>query len=66
MKIGVFGAGAIGELLGARLAASGADVTFIARGLHLAAMQANGVRLISGGETITVHPRCLADAAQAG
>lgn len=66
MRIGVFGAGAIGGLLGAKLAAAGADVTFIARGPHLAAMQANGVRLITGGETITVHPRCLADAGEAG
>ena len=66
MRIAVFGAGAIGGLLGARLAASGADVTFIARGPHLAAMQANGVRLRSGGETITAHPRCLEDAAEAG
>ncbi|MBV8578791.1 MAG: 2-dehydropantoate 2-reductase [Acetobacteraceae bacterium] len=66
MRIAVFGAGAIGGLLGARLAASGADVTFIARGPHLTAMQANGVRLRSGSETITVHPRCLADAAEAG
>ena len=66
MKIAIFGAGAIGGFLGAKLAAAGADVTFIARGPHLAAMQSNGVRLISGGETITVHPRCVADAAQAG
>ncbi len=66
MKIGVFGAGAIGGFLGAKLAAAGLDVTFIARGPHLAAMQANGVRLISGGETVTVRPRCLADPAEAG
>ena len=66
MKVGIFGAGAIGGFLGAKLAAAGADVTFIARGPHLAAMQADGVRLISGGETITVHPRCLANAAEAG
>ncbi|MEO8715515.1 MAG: 2-dehydropantoate 2-reductase, partial [Acetobacteraceae bacterium] len=66
MKIGVFGAGAIGGFLGARLAAAGADVTFVARGPHLAAMQVNGLRLISGGETVTVHPRCVADAAEAG
>ncbi|MBV8455546.1 MAG: 2-dehydropantoate 2-reductase [Acetobacteraceae bacterium] len=66
MKVGIFGAGAIGGFLGARLAAAGADVTFIARGPHLAAMQTNGVRLISGGESITVRPRCLADAAEAG
>ncbi|MEO9191976.1 MAG: 2-dehydropantoate 2-reductase [Acetobacteraceae bacterium] len=66
MKIGIFGAGAIGGFLGAKLAAARADVTFIARGPHLAAMRANGVRLISGGETLTVRPRCLADAAEAG
>ncbi len=67
MKVAIFGAGAIGGFLGAKLAAAGtAEVTFIARGPHLAAMQANGVRLISGDETITVHPRCVADATEAG
>ncbi|HST76333.1 MAG TPA: 2-dehydropantoate 2-reductase [Acetobacteraceae bacterium] len=66
MRIGVFGAGAIGGLLGVKLAQAGADVTFIARGPHLAAMQANGVTLVSGGERITVRPRCLADAGEAG
>ena len=64
MKIAIFGAGAIGGFLGVKLPPAGADVTFIARGPHLAAMQANGVTLISGGETITVHPRCVADAAR--
>ena len=49
-----------------KLAAAGADVTFIARGPHLAAMQANGVTLKSGEETIVVRPRCIADAAEAG
>ncbi len=62
----MFGAGAIGGLLGVRLAQAGADVTFIARGPHLAAMQADGVTLLSGGERVTVRPRCLADAAGAG
>ena len=66
MRIGVFGAGAIGGFLGAKLAVAGAEVTFIARGPHLAAMQANGVRLLSGGETVTVRPRCLADPGEAG
>ena len=66
MKVAVFGAGAIGGFLGVKLAAAGADVTFVARGPHLAAMQANGVRLVSGGETLTVHPRCVADAGEAG
>jgi 2-dehydropantoate 2-reductase len=66
MKVAIFGAGAIGGMLGVKLAAAGVDVTFIARGPHLAAMQANGVTMRSGGETITVRPRCLGDAATAG
>ena len=66
MRIGVFGAGAIGGLLAARLAQSGAEVTVVARGPHLAAMQADGLRLISGGATIVTRPRCVADAAEAG
>ncbi len=66
MRIGVFGAGAIGGLLGARLAAAGEDVTFVARGPHLTAMQTNGVTLLSGGERLVVRPRCVADAAEAG
>ena len=39
MKICIFGAGAIGGLMGARLARAGADVSLIARGPHLAAMR---------------------------
>ena len=67
MKLCVYGAGAIGGLLGARLAQKGeVDVTFIARGPHLAAMQADGVTLISGGEKIVVRPRCVATAEEAG
>ncbi len=66
MRVAIFGAGAIGGLLGVRLAQGGADVTFVARGPHLAAMQAHGVTLHSGGETVTVRPRCVADAGEAG
>ena len=66
MRVGIFGAGAIGGLLGARLALAGNDVTFIARGPHLAAMRADGVTLISGGQTLVARPRCLADARDAG
>lgn len=66
MRIGIFGAGAIGGLLGVRLAAAGAEVTFVARGPHLAAMRANGVTLLSGGERTVVRARCVADAAEAG
>jgi 2-dehydropantoate 2-reductase len=42
----VVGAGAIGGLLGVRLAEAGEQVTLIARGPHLAAIRANGLRLV--------------------
>jgi 2-dehydropantoate 2-reductase len=50
MRICIYGAGAIGGYLGAGLALAGADVTLIARGPHLAAMQANGLKLRIDGE----------------
>ena len=46
MKIAVAGAGSIGGSLGARLALAGEDVTFIARGANLQAINARGFRLI--------------------
>jgi 2-dehydropantoate 2-reductase len=66
VKVAIFGAGAIGGLLGVKLAQAGADVTFIARGPHLAAMQADGVTLLSGEQRTVVHPRCIADPSAAG
>jgi ketopantoate reductase len=45
MKICVYGAGAIGGYLGVELARAGADVSLVARGAHLAAMRANGLKL---------------------
>ncbi|MEM9242193.1 MAG: 2-dehydropantoate 2-reductase [Pseudomonadota bacterium] len=51
MKICVFGAGAIGGYMGAKLAQAGADVSLVARGPHLAAMKENGLTLIEEGET---------------
>lgn len=66
MKICIFGAGAIGGFIGARLALAGEDVTLIARGPHLAAMKKNGLKLISEGKTYVVHPRCTDDAREAG
>ncbi len=66
MRIGIFGAGAIGGLLAARLAHAGAQVTVVARGPHLAAMQRDGLRLVSGGDSIVTRPRAVADAAEAG
>ncbi len=67
MRICIFGAGAIGGLMAARLALRGeAEVTVIARGPHLAAMQADGLRLLSEGREILARPRCVANAAEAG
>ena len=66
MKVAIFGAGAIGGLMGARLMQGGAEVTFVARGPHLAAMQADGLVLESGGVRTVLHPRCVGDAAAAG
>jgi len=43
----VLGAGAVGGYFGARAAASGMDVTFIARGEHLEAMREHGLRIKS-------------------
>jgi 2-dehydropantoate 2-reductase len=47
MRIAVMGAGGVGGYLGGRLAAAGEDVSFIARGAHLAALQADGLRIES-------------------
>ena len=66
MRIAVYGAGAIGGYLGVQLALAGHDVTLIARGPHLAAMQANGVRLLIDGEQRLARPRCVEDPAEAG
>ncbi|MBC8036179.1 MAG: 2-dehydropantoate 2-reductase [Rhizobiales bacterium] len=66
-KICIFGAGAIGGYIGARLALKGeSDVSLVARGPHLAAIQANGLTLKQGGETFNVRPRATADPAQLG
>ena len=66
-KICVFGAGAIGGYVGARLAMKGeADVSLVARGSHLAAMQANGLTLKQGGETHVVRPNVTDDPGQLG
>ncbi len=47
MKIAVIGAGAIGGLVGAKLALAGEDVTFIVRGKNLDAIATNGIKLIT-------------------
>jgi 2-dehydropantoate 2-reductase len=63
MRYVVFGAGAIGAVVGGRLSQAGYDVTLIARGAHLEALRARGLRLESPAGTDTVrvaavgHPR---------
>jgi len=47
MRIAILGTGGVGGYFGGRLAATGADVTFIARGAHLDALRRNGFRLQS-------------------
>ena len=61
MKIAIVGAGAIGAFLGAKLALSGEDVYLIARGPHLRAMQADGVRVRSPEGDFEAHPTATDD-----
>lgn len=56
MKICIFGAGAIGGFLGAKLSLAGADISLVARGDHLSAIRENGLSLIEGGrDAVTVQ-----------
>lgn len=67
MRICIFGAGAIGGYLAAKLAQAGADVSIVARGPHLAAIQAQGLTLLEeGAGPVTVRVRATADAADLG
>ena len=68
MKIAVVGAGAIGGYLGAKLAFAGEEVTFIARNKNLAAINANGFRLIAeDGSTLhAASVRAVEHMAEAG
>lgn len=52
MKIAVMGSGGVGGYFGARLAKGGADVTFVARGAHLAAMRQYGLAVEGGPDDI--------------
>ncbi|MDP3669903.1 MAG: 2-dehydropantoate 2-reductase [Telluria sp.] len=68
MKIAVIGAGAIGGLVGAKLALAGEDVTFIVRGANLTAIRDNGITLIAadGSRQTTRNVKATNDYAQAG
>ncbi|WP_395541172.1 2-dehydropantoate 2-reductase [Neotabrizicola sp. sgz301269] len=67
MRICIFGAGAIGGYLAVRLAQAGADVSVVARGPHLQAIQAQGLTLMEeGAEPLVVQLRATADPAELG
>lgn len=67
MRIAVMGSGGIGGYFGARLAKAGHEVTFIARGRHLAAIRENGLTVESGlGEIRLPQARATEDPATVG
>ena len=67
MRIAVVGAGGVGGGFGAALAEAGADVTFIARGAHLAAMKRQGLKVQGGsGDTHLVPIRATDNPAEIG
>jgi 2-dehydropantoate 2-reductase len=61
VRFAIVGAGAIGAYVGAALARGGSDVTLIARGEHLRAMQRHGVRVLSPRGDFDAHPAATDD-----
>src|SRR6266850_8045365 len=66
MKYAIVGAGAIGAFAGAMLAKAGEDVSLIARGPHLLAMQEHGVRVRGEIGEFAAHPTATDDPAAVG
>lgn len=66
MKVAVLGAGAIGAYVGAALWRAGVDVHLIARGAHLEAMRAEGVRVLSDRGDFVAHPHATSDPGEIG
>jgi len=68
MKIAIIGAGAIGGLVGAKLALAGEDVTFVVRGANLDAISKTGIKLIShdGIEQVATNVNASNDYAAIG
>ncbi len=61
MKIAVMGTGGVGGWFGARLALAGEDVTFIARGAHLQAIRAAGLKVLAPAGDMLVRPASATD-----
>lgn len=67
MRVAVLGSGGVGGYFGARLAQAGNEVTFLARGAHLAAMRRDGLRVESVAGDVTIAPvRVFEEPADAG
>ncbi len=56
LRVAVYGTGAVGGYFGGRLAQAGVDVTFIARGPHLQAIQEKGLQINSLQGNFKIHP----------
>src|SRR6185503_17734335 len=66
MRICVYGAGAVGGHLAAKLGAAGHEVSVVARGAQLAALREKGVTLLHGEERITARVKAAEDPAALG
>lgn len=66
MRVAVMGAGAVGGYFGARLAASGHEVSFIARGKHLEAMRADGLKVKSIRGDLHIRSRFTSEPKEIG
>lgn len=67
MRIAIFGTGGVGGYFGGRLAQAGEDVTFIARGEHLRAIQTEGLKVESLNGDFVVYPaKATADVTEVG
>lgn len=66
MRIAIVGAGGVGGYFGARLAAAGQDVVFVARGKHLEALTADGLVVRSPDGDLQLPVRATADPAELG
>jgi 2-dehydropantoate 2-reductase len=67
MRVAVFGVGGVGGYFGARLARAGVDVTFIARGEQLRAIQEKGLKVDSPDGDFVIYPaRAIADVNEVG
>ena len=65
-RFAIMGSGGVGGYFGARLAHSGFDTTFVARGAHLQAMRRSGIRIEGPDECFTVRVRATDDSREVG